>query len=279
MWTSYIQNNKIIVAPIKPAEKTFDDIVKLMSEHYNPKPTPTVQRCLFNARSRKQGETVAKFIAELKRLTEYCEFGDRLDEMMRDRLVCGINEERWQKRLLAEPNLTYKKAIDIAQALETAEKNVKDISNGKDMPPPRIHHVGYKERERSQIHKPGVGGKEVTSSTSSYSCYRCNGSHKATECRFKEATCHYCGKLGHIVEPVAARNSRVLQMQATDPPPNHLRSTTRKELITLKSRMKRKIQSTLCIILVRAKHIHYLLQLPSMEWRHRWRLTLVLHCQ
>ena len=67
--------------------------------------------------------------------------------MMRDRLVCGINEERWQKRLLAEPNLTYKKAIDIAQALETAEKNVKDISNGKDMPPPRIHHVGYKERE------------------------------------------------------------------------------------------------------------------------------------
>ena len=117
---------KNIVAPIKPAEKTFDDIVKLMGEHYNPKPTPTVQRCLFNARSRKQGETVAKFITELKRLTEYCEFGDRLDEMMRDRLVCGINEERWQKRLLAEPNLTYKKAIDIAQALETAEKNVKD---------------------------------------------------------------------------------------------------------------------------------------------------------
>ena len=28
--------------------------------------------------------------------------------MMRDRLVYGINEERWQKRLLAEPNLTYK---------------------------------------------------------------------------------------------------------------------------------------------------------------------------
>ena len=68
--------------------------------------------------------------------------------------MCGINEERWQKRLLAEPTLTYKKAIDIAQALETAEKNVKAISNGKDMPPPRIHHVGYKERERSQIRKP-----------------------------------------------------------------------------------------------------------------------------
>ena len=66
----------------KPAEKTFEDIVKLMGEHYNPKPTPTVQRCLFNARSQKQDETVAKFIAELKRLTEYCEFGDRLDEMV-----------------------------------------------------------------------------------------------------------------------------------------------------------------------------------------------------
>ena len=91
---------KNIVASSKPAEKTFDDIVELMGDHNNPKSIPTVQRCLFKACFQKLGETVAKFITELKRLTEYCKFQDRLDEMTQDRLVCGINEERWQKRLL-----------------------------------------------------------------------------------------------------------------------------------------------------------------------------------
>ena len=30
-------------------------------------------------------------------------------------------------------------------------------------------------------------------------CYRCGGgSHKASECKFKDAECHYCKKKGHI---------------------------------------------------------------------------------
>ena len=36
-------------------------------------------------------------------------FGDSLEDMIRDRLVCGISEETIQKRLLAESKLTYKK--------------------------------------------------------------------------------------------------------------------------------------------------------------------------
>lgn len=38
---------------------------------------------------------VAKFVAEPKGLAEYCEFGDNLDEMLRDRIICGINHEGW----------------------------------------------------------------------------------------------------------------------------------------------------------------------------------------
>ena len=38
---------KSLISPSKPTEKSFDKIVQLMSDHYNPKPTATVQRCLF----------------------------------------------------------------------------------------------------------------------------------------------------------------------------------------------------------------------------------------
>ena len=44
---------------------------------------------------------------------------------IRDRLVCRINDDAIQKRLLAESKLTYKKAVEVAQSLETADKNIK----------------------------------------------------------------------------------------------------------------------------------------------------------
>ena len=44
--------------------------------------------------------------------------------MLRDRLVWGIRDAHIQKKLLAEPELTFTKAIQIAQSSETAEKNL-----------------------------------------------------------------------------------------------------------------------------------------------------------
>ena len=47
--------------------------------------------------------------------------------MLRDRLVCGINNDRIYRRLLAEKDLTFVKALDIATAMELAEKSAADL--------------------------------------------------------------------------------------------------------------------------------------------------------
>ena len=46
----------------------------------------------------------------------------RLNEMMRDRLVCGVANEKWQQRLLAEDNFTYDKAFKLLLSMEVSEK-------------------------------------------------------------------------------------------------------------------------------------------------------------
>ena len=78
-----------------------------------------MQRFTFNCRSQKRGESVAAFAADLQRLSEYCDFGESLAQMLPDRLVCGINEDRVQRRLLAESNLTFKNAYKLVQAMQT----------------------------------------------------------------------------------------------------------------------------------------------------------------
>ena len=48
--------------------------------------------------------------------------------MLCDRLVCGVNDTRIHCRLLAEPEpLTLKRAFEVAQAIETAERDIKDL--------------------------------------------------------------------------------------------------------------------------------------------------------
>ena len=74
----------------KPADKTFEEIVKLVRDHLTPPSSCIVRRFYFNSRFQKETETVEQFVAELRRLSEYCEFGGSLDEMLRDRLVCGL---------------------------------------------------------------------------------------------------------------------------------------------------------------------------------------------
>ena len=58
---------------------------------------------------------MANYIAKLRALSHYCNFGKTLELMLRDRIVCVINDTQTQKRLLAEKNLTYE---EIALALE-----------------------------------------------------------------------------------------------------------------------------------------------------------------
>jgi len=83
------------VAPEDPASLSIDRLETLVGSHYNPKPTATVPRCLFNYRVRKQGESVAIFVAELMKLFEHCGFSDdQLKDNLRDRLICGIGSKR-----------------------------------------------------------------------------------------------------------------------------------------------------------------------------------------
>jgi hypothetical protein len=95
---------KDVLFPHAPTDVPFKDICTAMSMHLQPEPSEIVQRFRFNTRVRQPHETISTYVTQLKRLAQHCNFGDndRLKEMTRDRLVCGIANEKWQQRLLAE---------------------------------------------------------------------------------------------------------------------------------------------------------------------------------
>ena len=62
-------------------------------------------------------------------LSEHYDFQNTLEEMLRDRLVCGINNETIQRMLLAESSLDFKKSMKLAISMETALKNARDSTS------------------------------------------------------------------------------------------------------------------------------------------------------
>ena len=84
-------------APAKPSSLSLKTIVETLQKHLSLKPLLIAERFRFHKRNQLEGGTTSTYIAELKKLTLYCEFGASLNDALRDRLVCGLHNELTQK--------------------------------------------------------------------------------------------------------------------------------------------------------------------------------------
>ena len=116
-----------VLAPAKPADKSFDSLVKIMKDHLKPKPLVIAEKFKFHRRNQREGETVGQYLAELRKLTEQCNFREYLEEALRDRLVCGLRSEVIQRRLLAKEDLTLQEAFEIAYSMEMADCQASEL--------------------------------------------------------------------------------------------------------------------------------------------------------
>ncbi len=57
-----------LISPEKLGEKTYDQTVEVLQTHFSPKPTVITERHHFHKRQQAEGETIAQYVAELKKL-------------------------------------------------------------------------------------------------------------------------------------------------------------------------------------------------------------------
>ena len=73
--------------PDKPRDKLHADLVKVLTDHFSPKPLEIVQHLKSYNCSRKLNKSISVFMPELHSLAEHCNFGHTLDTMIWDRVV------------------------------------------------------------------------------------------------------------------------------------------------------------------------------------------------
>ena len=105
---------KELAYPHAPNTLTVANIRQYIVDHVKPRHFETHARAIFNSLVRKVDQSVSEFILLLQKQAMKCNFGDQLDNHLRDRLVAGINDDSIKKKLLTDSNLLWTSARDIA---------------------------------------------------------------------------------------------------------------------------------------------------------------------
>ena len=92
-----------------------DKINKKFEDYCKPKQNIAVERCKFNMRLQNKSETIDQFVTALRLLAKECNFKELHDELIRDRIVCGITSDRVKEQLLREQDLTTRQYTSVVR--------------------------------------------------------------------------------------------------------------------------------------------------------------------
>ncbi|XP_023238018.1 uncharacterized protein LOC111636862 [Centruroides sculpturatus] len=84
-------------------------ILEKLELYFIPKSNQSVESHKFNTRVQGLSEAFDDFLADLRKLSINCEFGNLRDRLLRDRIVSGIRDQKVKERLLRETELSLTK--------------------------------------------------------------------------------------------------------------------------------------------------------------------------
>ena len=190
-----------LLSPVKPQEKTMAELNEVLKNHFEPKPLVIAERFYFHRRNQLSTESIAEYMAELRKLATHCDFRNYLNEALRDRLVCGLVNHNIQRKLLTEADLSLTRALEIAQSMEAAEANMKKLQTSE---PAEIHAVQTSTQRLPTANNPRVRPanqlkKREEEIHDKKVCHRCGLiGHHPSKCPYREAVCRRCNKAGHL---------------------------------------------------------------------------------
>lgn len=168
---------------LSDANKNDLQIIKdKFKEYFAPKTNISFERYIFFKIVQNEDEQFNEFLTRIKTQASKCEFDNLLDEMLKDKIVFGIQSNQVREKLLTEDKLDLTKAITICKTSEQAFKQL-DEFEGKN-----------KADKVLAVRNKGVKNKQ----NEYYDCKRCGTNHKCRQCPAFNKPCTKCNINGHF---------------------------------------------------------------------------------
>lgn len=180
-----------LCTPTEPKTKGYEELKKILHNYMNLTPNKRTERFKFKDRKQASTESISQYVAELRRLSQYCQFTD-LEDALCDQLLWGIKDRKIRERLLTKEDLTYKTCVEIALSMEMAANEVTQLEKTEAA-------INYTASNHNRKKSSKTKDQEARGSSAKIKCSCCGKkNHSKDNCYFKDKTCNNCGKTGHI---------------------------------------------------------------------------------
>lgn len=201
-----------LCSPRMPSEMAFDELTKLLKDHYGGSTNPILERQKFRQVERRPDEKVNEYVVRLRKAARGCDFKTNLSENLVEQFRRGINHSHIASCLVRIPNdkqfdldTVLKMAVEAELYADgssgTASKDKTEIlSDG-------IHRIGNTTNRQPRQGKD----KDVI-------CFRCNRrGHIGSDpsCQARGRTCNTCKRRGHFSGSKYCTNSSSTQKVCT----------------------------------------------------------------
>ena len=120
-------------------------VLELIEKHCIGQTNAIYERYCFNNRNQESGESFDEYLTALKVLAKTINFRSLNDELIKDRIVCGIRDIGTRKKLLQEAGLTLQKCVKTCRSAETTATQMKAMSGKED-----VNALSFNEKHRSK---------------------------------------------------------------------------------------------------------------------------------
>lgn len=170
---------------------TLSELYTKFEEYFTPKCNVTYERYVFNKMTQKPNESIDEFITKCRTQIAKCNFETLEDELLKDKIVIGVESDNLREKLLTHSDLMLSKAIALCKGSEMAAKQMKTFS---------------KEAEVSLVNK-NVNSSRRNHHVQEFDCNRCGRKHAPRNCPAFGKNCAICKGVGHFAVACRVKGS------------------------------------------------------------------------
>ena len=145
---------------------------------------------------------------DLRKLASSCQFRTLTEEMIRDRLLIGIQDTGTNARLLWEEDLSLDKALDMFKSSEIKNKQIRSLQHESKQSNEELHLVQDKSKtKKNRKPRPSNPKNTTKGPKKTWKCKFCgqgNWHSKPTDCRAYGQQCRIC-KINHFSKVCLSR--------------------------------------------------------------------------
>lgn len=152
----------------------YKEAIRVLDEHFLPMKCLPQERHIFRNLQQGPDEKISKFVLRLREQGNLCEYGNWLDENLKEQIFEKGSSDELRAKILTKPDMTLEEIVKEGRSLETIEKVRRQLQQSTDI-------------------------NKLT--TSKNECFRCGRvGHYANDdcCPAKDKKCEKCGLIGHF---------------------------------------------------------------------------------